>query len=608
VASGEPAASGEPGASEVRVAPGDTAGAIAARVKPASASVDQTLAALYQANPDAFMGSVHRLKANSTLKVPGAADIAAIDPAKARELVLGQSADFAAYRSRLAEAARDAGGERAGQSAQGKVGARVEDKRDATAQDQLKISRSGTADGAGPKNQPVGQAGAEQNAAREAAVRESQNRIQSLEKNVGDLQKLLELRGRQIAELQKQIDDSRGAAAPAAPKVEPAPAKAEEPAPQPAAPKAEEAPVEAPKPPVAAAAPMPAPAPPPAPASDSFVDDLLDNPYTLPGLGGILALGAGFGWYAMRRRRKAQAQEDALVAEDGLTANSLFGSTGGQSVDTSTAFTGSGADTGADSQSTEVDPIAEAEVYIAYGREAQAEEILREALRKQPKRQAIRAKLLEIYSGRKDVAAFGDLAAEMHEMTGGQNEEWPKVVSMGLALDPDNPLYSARATTPPAGDAAQGLFDNESLDPAAGDAGKPAGSDADLAFDLDLEGGPKTELAKAVDGRFELPDLELDTPRKEPADFDLDLPEIKQPVAAAAQAAADDAELGLDLDTVTSPEDKQRLQEMGTKLDLASAYEEIGDKEGARELLDEVLAGGDDEQRQRAREMLDRLV
>jgi pilus assembly protein FimV len=46
---------------------------------------------------------------------------------------------------------------------------------------------------------------------------------------------------------------------------------------------------------------------------------------------------------------------------------------------------------------------------------------------------------------------------------------------------------------------------------------------------------------------------------------------------------------------------------MGTKLDLASAYEEIGDKEGARELLDEVLAGGDDEQRERAREMLARL-
>src|SRR5690606_996437 len=92
--------------------------------------------------------------------------------------------------------------------------------------------------------------------------------------------------------------------------------------------------------------------------------------------------------------------------------------------------------------STEVDPIAEAEVYIAYGRESQAEEILREALKRQPERQAIRLKLLEICAGRKDAVAFGALAREMHEQTGGNNEEWPQVVTLGLALDPDNPLYS----------------------------------------------------------------------------------------------------------------------------------------------------------------------
>ena len=45
-------------------------------------------------------------------------------------------------------------------------------------------------------------------------------------------------------------------------------------------------------------------------------------------------------------------------------------------------------------------------------------------------------------------------------------------------------------------------------------------------------------------------------------------------------------------------------QEMASKLDLASAYGEIGDKEGARELLQEVVAGGDASQQQRARELL----
>jgi pilus assembly protein FimV len=44
--------------------------------------------------------------------------------------------------------------------------------------------------------------------------------------------------------------------------------------------------------------------------------------------------------------------------------------------------------------------------------------------------------------------------------------------------------------------------------------------------------------------------------------------------------------------------------EMATKLDLAIAYEEIGDKEGARELLDEVIQGGSNEQVRKAAAML----
>lgn len=97
----------------------------------------------------------------------------------------------------------------------------------------------------------------------------------------------------------------------------------------------------------------------------------------------------------MRRRKKVEKFEDSLIAADGFATNSLFGSTGGQTVDTSNSvFAASTKDSGVDVHSTEVDPIAEAEVYIAYGREAQAEEILKEALKRQPERQAIRASCL----------------------------------------------------------------------------------------------------------------------------------------------------------------------------------------------------------------------
>jgi len=49
-------------------------------------------------------------------------------------------------------------------------------------------------------------------------------------------------------------------------------------------------------------------------------------------------------------------------------------------------------------------------------------------------------------------------------------------------------------------------------------------------------------------------------------------------------------------------------KEINTKLDLAAAYQEIGDKDGARELLDEVLNAGNRRQIAKAQEMLGQLV
>ena len=46
------------------------------------------------------------------------------------------------------------------------------------------------------------------------------------------------------------------------------------------------------------------------------------------------------------------------------------------------------------------------------------------------------------------------------------------------------------------------------------------------------------------------------------------------------------------------------LDDVGTKLDLARAYVEMGDKEGAREILNEVIAEGNDKQKSDAKGML----
>ncbi|MFS2048508.1 FimV family protein, partial [Variovorax sp. CT11-76] len=73
---------------------------------------------------------------------------------------------------------------------------------------------------------------------------------------------------------------------------------------------------------------------------------------------------------------------------------------------------------------------AEADVYLAYGRDLQAEEILREALRVNPDRTAIHLKLLEIHAKRRDLRAYESLATEVHKLTGGNGADWTRVVDI----------------------------------------------------------------------------------------------------------------------------------------------------------------------------------
>ena len=89
----------------------------------------------------------------------------------------------------------------------------------------------------------------------------------------------------------------------------------------------------------------------------------------------------------------------------------------------------------------DVDPVAEADFYLAYGRDLQAEEILKEALRANPTRLAIRLKLLEVYAKRRDTKGFEQLAVQLFAETKGSGEDWSKAQELVRGIDPDNPLY-----------------------------------------------------------------------------------------------------------------------------------------------------------------------
>jgi pilus assembly protein FimV len=88
-----------------------------------------------------------------------------------------------------------------------------------------------------------------------------------------------------------------------------------------------------------------------------------------------------------------------------------------------------------------VDPVAEADVYLAYGRDLQAEEILKEALLTHPGRISVHRKLAEIYAKRRDARALDAIATEAHALTQGDGPDWQAIVSLGAELDPNNPMY-----------------------------------------------------------------------------------------------------------------------------------------------------------------------
>ncbi|TVT54349.1 MAG: hypothetical protein FHK80_17075 [Azoarcus sp. PHD] len=464
---------------------GDTLRRIAEANRPEGANLDQMLLALFRANPSAFDGdNINRLRAGAIMTMPSADAVLATSPAEARREVVAQAADFEAYRQRLAGTAvvREAAPAPAEQASAGRIVPKVEDARaPAVAGDELQISK--TQDGeAGMDKAAVARLHAleEELVAREKGLEEANARLAQLEQSIRDLQKLLELKSGTLAQLQPDAATA-GAAAVAGAAATAAPVAAAEPAAPavtppaeatPAAPAVEAAAVEPPAEPVSPpqAEPAPAPAPvPPAPVAAApeaepepdFMQSLLADPAMLAAGGGVIALLLGFAAYRSRQRKQAMEALDssALMSEFPPDSSAVFGATGGQSVDTGnssilqTDFSQSGlssidADEG-------VDPVAEADVYMAYGRDAQAEEILEDALKADPNRTAIYLKLLEVFAQRQSPKQFETTASELYSRTGGQGPDWEKAAQMGRKLDPDNPLYSAgpaegERTVPPA--------------------------------------------------------------------------------------------------------------------------------------------------------------
>ncbi|RZL62813.1 MAG: hypothetical protein EOP81_15090 [Variovorax sp.] len=668
------------GDQQVTVQRGDTANKIASAYKPADVSLDQMLVALLRANPDAFIGgNVNRMKAGAVLNLPGGSDAASVPATDARRTVRAQSSDFNAYRRRLAENAPATGVATADRQASGRLQGSVEDRNAAVAApDKLTISQgSGTA------------RTAEDQLAQSRQNQQSSSRVAELSKNIDDLNKIQAATGAApaatppaaaapapapaapVAVSPAAAGAGAGAATPAAAATGvPAPVAGAS-APAGAAPATPAAPVDAsaaPAAPTEAAAPAASPvapavvAKPPAPAPEQpgFFASLLDNPLMLGGAA-LVALLVGFLLYRVLGRRREDAG-DSVFLESRMPKDSFFGSNGGESVDTksrgnsvvsSLSYSPSQLDAG------DVDPVAEADVYLAYGRDLQAEEILREALRMTPERTAIHLKLLEIHAKRRDLRAYEALATDVHKLTGGSGNDWNRVVDMGKDLDPGNPLYEAGNPVAAAVETAPAAVAAAPAPVAVAEAPPPAfvPSVAPLDFDLDL-GKPapapapvgarlppapaQAQFAQTMrEGPVTLPPVAAAPDRLSASAVDLEndfdtapgeleplarpslnaLPEDErtQPATLRAGLPGDSGFIEFDMSALSglpgrSPSDTEpgRLEALdesnesphAVKLSLALELQALGDAEGARSLVEEVEAESTGNVKAQAKQML----
>lgn len=619
---------------QVTVKRGDTLSGIAKQVRPAGVSLEQALVGLYRENLNAFDGNMNRMKAGVTLAVPSADKAASIPQQDAVREIKLQSDDWRAYRQSLAGKVQEAPAAKPApsQASSGKVTPKVEDRAkpapDAQ-KDVLKLSKvtppataaAGKVDEKRAAQEKLDKLRAQEEdaIARQKALKESEQRAAMLEKQIQDAQKLIEMKEK--ANGTPAAEPTVVAVAPVVPVPAPIPAPVVK---KPAPVAAVEVPVE---------------------PAENWFEPLLANPMYWGGALAALGLGGALWWMMAgggRRRKTGTALDDSIMSGGDVRPTSVMGgAASGGSINTGdTSFLTDFSQAGLGTIDThDVDPIAEAEVYMAYGRDAQAEEILKEAISKNPDRPEVRVKLLEVYAARRNTTAFESVAGELYAALGNkQSPLWDKACEMGRSIDPTNPLYggvqavapAAAVATVAATDVIAGGAVAVEADSIMAAAPAYAAQDRLEESDFDLEIKPEPVTASAP-LEFESAGhvLNFDTPAAaapayQEADtqgLDFDLPDLDLP-----GAAADDLKLdldlgmeedngpvskfdfsGLDLDLGDSGGNELELDEVGTKLDLARAYVEMGDKEGAREILTEVLAEGSDKQKADAKGLMSSL-
>ncbi len=433
------------GGSSYEVARGDTLYGIAGNIAGGERSaIQRTMIALFRANPEAFNGNINQLRAGAILRVPSSDEVAGISAGEAAGEVRDQNAAW-----------RAAGG--------GQDSGRL----------QLVTPPEGEAEAAGAP-----------------AIGQVQSQISTLQSEIDEQKRLLQLRNQELADLQRKLEASRAAEAAAppepAPTPEPAPAPDLTPEPSDEVAVAPEDDIGQAVPPPEAEEPKPA-APKPAPKADtgpSFFDTLADNWLILLGAAALVVLGL-LGFNFMRRRRDEDVDGalkgfdlpvTAPVPTETMRLRAL--ATGERAADRTAelvrppVFESRDDDEDQDIVVEErpvarpkteaprpsagheetisaeaaidldtADPLAEADFHMAYGLYDQAVDLVRMALQKEPERNDLKLKLAEIHFVAGDTNQFLTVARDLKRSLGAGGD-WDRIVIMGRQLAPDEPMFA----------------------------------------------------------------------------------------------------------------------------------------------------------------------
>ncbi|MGK0223745.1 MAG: pilus assembly protein FimV [Limisphaerales bacterium] len=311
------------------------------------------------------------------------------------------------------------------------------------------------------------------------------------------------------------------------------------------------------------------------------------------------------------------------------------------------------------------DVVAEADIYMAYGRYGQAVSLLLDTLSKKPERHDVRLKLLEVCVEAEDPAQFSehaeylvencddedillavrdlegrlsDQVSDLNELQGDENEDTSNASEGGgdelLTLDELDDAPDAIDTEDAAAEseAEDGLDfelefdgdDNQNVKDAKDDTddhddqiSEDLGGDLGIDFDPDSSEG-ESDSDSGLDFELDLDSEETES-TEDQGDFDLDTLELDEDTDAAEGARSDSTDDAPESPSNTSSEDSEGFNDFdfetdsdsdvnATKLDLAEAYIDMGDGEGARDILREVLEEGSAEQISKAQSLIDSLA